>query len=281
MHLLLLLSACATTAPPAPERPAAPVAAAAPAAPAEPAFEVFVESADGAPVLGRAQVEACRWLVAARDGDGWGPPVPVPGYPLAAVSPSGAVALWTRCEGEAIDTFRVAPSLADLAPARSPADLSAQLPEFVEQAWWTSPGALTVQGRALGDRVAGAWAFSLGPDGVTAAPDPCIDQTLAADGTARRAGTTLAVLLQDDLDDDDLDEVVLEEPDSCGTARCDATVWTRCPAADRWRRVGELDHRDGVAALPDTDRGWKRLRSTHADGADIWAFDGRTYRRAR
>lgn len=284
MRLILLLAACSTKTPtvassvggvgPAPVE----VGTTEPVVTPPTSPEVFAWSSDGTPLLGRVQLEVCAWQVFAPTGNGWGPPIAIAGVPSAALSTAGAVALWSHCEGESLESFQVAASLAELDPATN---LASQLPEFVEQVWWNGPTALTVQGRGLSDRVSTIRMFELGADGVTATHDPCVAHTPAPSGRLRRGNESVAVLLKEDLDDDDVDELVLEEPDSCGTARCTATVWTRCLKEDEWRPVGELDHRDGVEAISTTDRGWKRLQSQHGDGVDTWAFDGHTYQSAR
>ncbi len=244
------------------------------AKPGKRGIEVLHKDADGHDRIARRQLgdDACAWelLVAGgRSGKDWLTLPTLPGLPHIAPGPTGELVVWTTCEGPHLSGFFIADG----------ADLSSQLPEFVEDVRWTSDYAVRVVGRSPGDRLPTALVFARGEDQWIPVNNTCVSLRITAEGGATRDGTDVSLLLFDDLNDDDVPEWVVGEPDLCGTGSCDATVYTPCTVEDLARPIGRLDHTDGVSAGAETQQGWRALHSRAGESTTTYQFSNGEYRR--
>ena len=252
--VVLCVVACAKTGPPT-------------ATPVRPGrVEVLLLDTDGAARVGRRQrsEDPCDWELVVAEGRGWGPWTTTPGRPSVVGGPGGELVAWSSCGGDDVSWLVVGDS----------PDLHAQVPPQLTTVAWIDGRTVQLTGAdPVGVRFglrAGEW---------VSVPVDCVPLAIDAAGDTLRSGERVSLLLLGDLGADARDEWVVEEPDSCGTARCTATVYTPCAADGLARPIGTLDHRDGVRAGAATHGGWVELHTVHAEGGDRWRMVDGTYAR--
>lgn len=204
--------------------------------------------------------DACDWELLVAEGQGWATWARVPGLPRIVPGPGGELVVWATCEGDHLDHFTVADS----------PDLHGLLPEGLAAVRWVDENTVEVEGRDPGDRLPRVQRLARTDAGWVEVPASCVVLAMGTDGVLRREGRPVSPLLWDDLNDDDVDELVIEEPDSCGTALCAAVVYTRCPGADLYRPMGRIDHRDGITRGPTAVGGWRTLHSASPVAPTTW-----------
>ena len=221
--------------------------------------------------MGRRQrsAEPCDWELVVGPGRGWSTWARTPGRPEIAPGPAGELAAWATCGSERPTWFVVGDS----------ADLHAQLPPRLGAVRWVSADAVHVEGVSADGTPAPSVRFGREDHVWKTIPVDCVPLGIDTGGATRLDGDAVPLLLLDDLGGDDRDEWVVEVPDSCGTARCDAVVYTPCHGRDLARPIGALDHFDGVEAAEERVEGWRVLRTAHAEGTDRWAVEDGVYRR--
>lgn len=233
-----------------------------PEAPRPGKVEVLFLTADGEARVGRRQRtdDPCDWELVVVEGNGWGPWARTPGRPEILPGPGGELVAWSTCG---------TPELTWMVLADSD-DLRAQVPPRLDTVAWVDENTVHITGfDDTGQPVSPIRFTRVDGDWQTVSIE-CVPLGIDALGQTVRSGEGVDLLLLDDLNGDDNDEMVVEEPDSCGTARCTATVYTPCANDRPFRPMGTLDHRDGVRLGESAESEWQQLKTLHAEGADVW-----------
>ena len=253
MRRLLLLCALTVGCPKASSRPGR--------------VEVLVRDADGAPRVGRRQHAAspCAWELVVVEGRGWATWARTPGPAQVLGGPGGEMVAWSSCGSDGTTWLVIGDS----------PDLHDRVPFPVESVEWLDERTVHITGG--GSSPSGVRWGRHDHDWVVV-PQACVPLHITPTGEPELSGQRVTLLLLADLDGDARDEWVVEVPDSCGTARCSAAVYTPCQGDGLARPVGRIDHMDGVEALEATTGTWRQLRSRHGEGTDVWAMLDGEYR---
>jgi len=268
--LLFTLSACAKS--PAPVAPAQE-----PAGPALPPTEPVVTlDGEGNPLLRSRpfsfEETGCTTVYEQATPDGWGPPVTLQGALGGLASNEGTLAGWLSCHGGHLELAFITDNLSELGQGLG--QLS-DLPEFLSAVWFDG-GGVHFLGTDGGDPVPTHVRYLKARGQWERRPSDCIPLTPTEEGLVRDDQTITGVQATD-LNDDDLNEWIIEEPDTCGTAACTLTVYTRCLEEGTFRPVGSLTSWTGLTQGPGFHDGWMDLITTVGQESAIASWNGHSY----